>query len=53
MKKKYAQPRVEVTSIFTEEGIAAGSARVFPQNSDGYVQDSWEQESDDNRNIDW
>ncbi len=53
MKKEYKQPKVEVTLIYTEEGVAAGSARVDPRNQNGFMEEQWIQEDDDNRNIDW
>ncbi len=53
MKKRYLQPKVEVTLIYTEEGIAANSAKVYPYDNGNYIQDEWTQEADDTRNIDW
>jgi len=53
MKKAYTQPRVDVTLIYTEEGIASGSAKVYPYNNSGNIEEQWIQEDDDNRNIDW
>ena len=53
MKKKYAQPKVEVTLIYTEEGIASGSAKVYPYSDNAIIQEEWTKEDDDNRNIDW
>lgn len=39
--------------IYTEEGFAAGSAKVYPQDNKNKVYEEWQDLPDDNRNIDW
>lgn len=53
MGKFYKTPQVILVKIQMEADIAACSARVYPYDDRGYVQEEWIQESDDNRNIDW
>lgn len=53
MKKKYLSPTLEVSMIETEEGFAAGSAFVRPQDPNGVVQEEWEEDDDVNKTIDW
>nr|WP_315401125.1 hypothetical protein [uncultured Sphingobacterium sp.] len=45
-KKSYVSPKIEVTNVELEQGIAAASV-----SSD--VQQSWDNADDDNRTIDW
>ncbi|WP_302054827.1 hypothetical protein [Elizabethkingia anophelis] len=39
--------------IEMENGIATGSAKVLPSNSDNQVQEEWTTDPDDNRTIEW
>lgn len=39
--------------IYTEEGFAAGSAKVRPHDKNFEVKEEWQDLPDDNRNIDW
>jgi len=52
-KQEYITPRVSLLLMEMEQGIAAGSARVLPQNSGGQVQEEWTTDPDDNRTIEW
>ena len=47
-KKTYISPKVEMTTIELEQGIAAGSAEAS-----NTVQQEWENGQDDNRTISW
>ena len=42
-----------MVKVQMEADIALCSAKVYPYDSKGEVYDTWEQEPDDNRNIDW
>ncbi|CAM3768723.1 hypothetical protein ELOC111193_18650 [Elizabethkingia occulta] len=52
-KQEYFTPKIAVSLIEMEQGIAAGSARVLPPNSGGQVQEEWTSDPDDNRTIEW
>jgi len=54
MKKKnvYRSPKMEVYKIQLEQGIAVGSAKVNPRNSDGNIYEEWDVE-EETRNIDF
>ncbi len=53
MKKTYTPPKIEVTIIEMEQGIAAGSATVKPTDAlNGPIQQEWDTE-DQSGNIDW
>jgi hypothetical protein len=53
MKKQYKSPHIKMVKVQMEADIALGSAKVYPYNNNGEVYESWEQEPDDSRNIDW
>lgn len=53
MDKKYTSPLIEVYAIHLEEGIAAGSAFVRPQNGDNEVMEQWYEDDQQTKNIDW
>ncbi|MGB3065914.1 hypothetical protein [Sphingobacterium thalpophilum] len=55
MKTKiaYTTPMMETTMIELEQGIAAGSATVRPENSNNEVKEQWDIGGDDSRTIDW
>ncbi|MGJ1235840.1 hypothetical protein ACR78I_12970 [Sphingobacterium multivorum] len=53
MKKNYVSPQIAELTIYLESGLAAGSAQVQPQNSNGQVFEQWTQDDDDNRTLDW
>lgn len=51
-KKIYVSPKMEVTTIELEQGIAAGSASPGNTTSND-PQESWDNADDDNRLINW
>ena len=53
MKKNYVSPQIAELTIYLESGLAAGSAQVQPQNSNGQVFEQWTHDDDDNRTLDW
>ncbi|MGK4790792.1 hypothetical protein [Elizabethkingia anophelis] len=53
LKKKYSPPKVEISFIEMEQGIAAGSATVIAPNSNNQVTDEWVVDPDNNTPIDW
>ncbi|WP_294183541.1 hypothetical protein [uncultured Sphingobacterium sp.] len=53
MKKQYVKPKIELFLVGLESGIAAGSATVNPQNSNGQVVEQWTKDDDDIRDLDW
>jgi len=54
MKLAYITPRIKVTIIALEHGIAVGSASVKPENpSNNQVLEEWEVGNDDFRDIEW
>ncbi|WDF70205.1 hypothetical protein PQ465_07455 [Sphingobacterium oryzagri] len=53
-KKKYLKPLIEWVEINHEHCIAAGSAKIKPQNAESnQVIDEWTELDSDNRTIDW
>ncbi|WP_407500697.1 hypothetical protein [Elizabethkingia anophelis] len=50
-KKEYVPPKVKVTLIEMEQGIAAGSARVTPVSAGGQVEQEWETGTDRDTTI--
>ncbi|MCT1531310.1 MULTISPECIES: hypothetical protein [Sphingobacterium] len=53
MEKKYVSPLIEVNNIHLEEGIAAGSAFVRPQNGNDEVIEQWYEDDQESKSIDW
>jgi len=53
MKKKYSTPKIYSVSVYLEEGIAAGSASVRPQNGSNQVMEQWYQEDTQTKEFDW
>lgn len=51
--KKYSPPKVEISFIEMEQGIAAGSASIVPPNSNKQVTDEWVVDPDNNTPINW
>jgi len=51
LKYIYVSPKIEVTNVELEQGIAAGSAPGNTISND--PQESWDQADDDNRLINW
>ncbi len=51
--KKYSMPRIEVIVVEAENGIAVGSARVQPYNSNYEIFEEWDEEPKTDRAIDW
>ncbi|MGV6945788.1 hypothetical protein [Sphingobacterium kyonggiense] len=49
----YKSPTIQMIKIYTEEGFAAGSAKVRPHDKNFEVKEEWQDLPDDNRNIDW
>ncbi|GAA4139951.1 hypothetical protein GCM10022216_18630 [Sphingobacterium kyonggiense] len=49
----YKSPTIQMIKIYTEEGFAAGSAKVRPHDDKNKVYEEWQDLPDDNRNIDW
>lgn len=52
-KESYKEPVLIVESVELEYGIAAGSAKVIPPDSSGFVKEEWDTGADDNRTIEW
>ncbi|MCL1655443.1 MULTISPECIES: hypothetical protein [Elizabethkingia] len=52
-KEEYIPPKIDMFLIEMENGIATGSAKVLPSNSDNQVQEEWATDPDDNRTIEW
>lgn len=52
-RKKYKRPSVQIEWVELEEGLAAGSAVIQPQDLNNQVQEEWEVDPDDNRTIQW
>ncbi|MDF2517037.1 MAG: hypothetical protein K0R59_2333 [Sphingobacterium sp.] len=52
-KKLYLTPKIEITIIAMEEGIAAGSANIQPGDNTGSVKSEWETADDNNSNMGW
>lgn len=53
IKKNYKCPRVEMTQLELEEGLAAGSATVRTPNANNQVTQEWQQDDTDYRVIEW
>ncbi len=53
MRKQYKTPHISMVKVQMEADIAINSAKIYPGNDKGYVQDEWTEEADDTRNIDW
>ena len=52
-KGYYMSPNVESITLSLEQGIAAGSATVVPQNSSSEVLQEWDIGTDRETNINW
>ncbi|MFD1771930.1 hypothetical protein [Sphingobacterium suaedae] len=52
-KYDYNAPSIITVAIEMEQGIAAGSAIVKPENTNGQVYEEWKVLPDDSRTIDW
>jgi len=52
-KKNYVTPRLEVSFLQMEEGIAAGSAIVKPVNETSEMLEEWQVEPDRNKDLSW
>lgn len=52
-KRSYESPKLEVTILQMEEGIAVGSAAVVSSNISGEVLEEWEIGTDRESDIPW
>ncbi|MDR0264768.1 MAG: hypothetical protein LBJ04_16235 [Sphingobacterium sp.] len=52
-KQRYISPEIKAEVIVLEQGIAAGSANVNPQDSNGDVKDTWTTDADNNQTVKW
>jgi len=49
----YESPEIRVINVELEHSIAAGSAKISPKNSSGQVFESWQEDVDDTRTVEW
>ncbi|OHT32783.1 hypothetical protein BAX94_17350 [Elizabethkingia meningoseptica] len=52
-KKEYKAPKLELTLVKMEEGIANGSARVVPTDINQKVYEQWDTNPEDTRPVNW
>ena len=52
-KKIYSAPRIERMFIELEQGIAAGSALVEPEDMNDHVSEQWQVDDTEDRTINW
>ncbi|KUY20259.1 hypothetical protein BAZ12_09820 [Elizabethkingia miricola] len=52
-KEEYVSPEFETSLVEVEQGIAASSAIVLPPNSGGVIQENWDDDSNDDRGVEW
>ncbi|WP_407481825.1 hypothetical protein [Elizabethkingia meningoseptica] len=52
-KKEYTTPKLELTIITMEEGIANGSARVVPTDINQKVYEQWDTNPEDKHDVNW
>lgn len=52
-KLPYVPASIVVNYVVLENGVAAGSAFVDPADSNGEVQEVWEEGTDQNYEFDW
>lgn len=52
-KEEYVSPEIEISLVEVEQGIAAGSAIVLPPDSGGVIQENWNDDSNDDRGVEW
>ncbi|MFZ4861606.1 hypothetical protein ACL9RF_05420 [Sphingobacterium sp. Mn56C] len=53
MKKIYNSPSIVVFNVLLEEGIAAGSASVRPQDMNNEVYEQWIDDGTETKDLDW
>ncbi|MDE5490996.1 hypothetical protein [Elizabethkingia meningoseptica] len=52
-KKEYTPPKMELTLVKMEEGIANGSAKVVPTDINQKVYEQWETNPEDKQDVIW
>ncbi|MCL1674474.1 hypothetical protein [Elizabethkingia meningoseptica] len=52
-KKEYTPPKLELTLVKMEEGIANGSAKVVPTDINQKVYEQWETNPEDKQDVIW
>lgn len=52
-KEEYVSPEFKTSLVEVEQGIAASSAIVLPPDSGGVIQENWDDDSNDDRGVEW